>query len=121
MQENEKKENNELTLLIGKNIATRRKKLGLSQKELAQKLDVTDNAIIRMEKGMIAPKMGRMQEIADTLECPVVSLFITHDSTASEYALYIADRIRRFPPQTQEYLLDLINSAIKFAEKTTKK
>ena len=45
-----------LVEIVGQNIASRRKQLGLSQKELAIRLDMTQDALNRMEKGHIAPK-----------------------------------------------------------------
>ena len=60
---------NKLALIVGENIPDRRRRLGLSQKELAERLEISQDAMARMEKGRIAPKMGRLQDIADTLQC----------------------------------------------------
>ncbi len=122
MDNSDKKDidSNELTKVVGKNIAFKRKKLGLSQKELALKLDITENAIIRMEKGLIAPKMSRIQQLSDILNCPVVSLFLQDESSIEEQALFIADKLKTFPPKIRKSLLDLINTTIEFAEENSK-
>ena len=62
-----------LVEIVGQNIARRRKDLGLSQKELAIRLDITQDALNRMEKGHIAPKMSRLDEISMELNCTVPS------------------------------------------------
>ena len=56
-----------LAEIVGENISERRRRLGLSQKELADRLEISQDAMARMEKGRIAPKMGRLQYIADNL------------------------------------------------------
>ena len=58
----------ELAQIVGENIATRRKRLGISQKELALAIDVTQDAMVRMEKGRIALKITRLPDIALALD-----------------------------------------------------
>lgn len=100
-----------LTEVVGENISERRRKLGLSQKELADKLDITQDALTRMEKGRIAPKMGRLQDLADNLQCPVGYLFRTHDDATEERAATIADILKSLPADGQEALVELVASA----------
>lgn len=100
-----------LTEIVGANIAERRRRLGLSQKELADRLNITQDAMTRMEKGRIAPKMGRLQDIAANLECTVGYLFRTHDDAMEERAATIADILQTLPPAGQEALVELVASA----------
>ena len=57
--------------LLGKNIAERRKKLGFSQKYLSVKLGISQESMARIEKGIIAPKVSRLEDIARTLNCTI--------------------------------------------------
>ena len=50
---------------IGKNIQSLRLQHGLSQKELASIIGVTDKAVSAWEKGRITPRMGAIQKMAD--------------------------------------------------------
>lgn len=102
---------NTLAEIVGENIAERRRRLGMSQKELAEKLDITQDALTRMEKGRIAPKMGRLQDIADNLQCPVAYLFRTHDDATEERAATVADILKALPADGQEALVELVASA----------
>lgn len=102
---------NKLAEIVGENISERRRRLNLSQKELADRLEISQDAMARMEKGRIAPKMGRLQAIADNLQCSVAYLFRTHDEATEEWAATIADILKTLPVDGQEALVELVASA----------
>lgn len=58
----------------GKFISDLRKEKGLTQKELAQKLNVTDKAVSKWETGRSAPDIAMLTPLADTLEVTVVEI-----------------------------------------------
>lgn len=64
-----------LSKLIGVNIQERRKKLGLTQENLAEKIGVGQQSLSRMERGDIAPKLERLPDVAATLQCSGGGLF----------------------------------------------
>lgn len=100
-----------LAAVVGENISEMRRRLGLSQKELAERLEITQDAMARMEKGKIAPKMSRLPVIANTLGCTVAYLFREHDEATEERASTIADILKALPPDGQEALVELVASA----------
>ncbi len=67
----------------GKFIAMRRKELDLTQKQLAEKLNVTDKAVSKWETGKGAPDISLLSAIADSLKVTVVELL---DGEVSEKA-----------------------------------
>lgn len=97
-----------LVEIVGKNISARRRELGMSQKELAIRLDITQDALNRMEKGHIAPKMSRLEEIAAELKCTVPFLFRTNHASLQERATTIADILATLPENGQEALVRLV-------------
>ena len=58
-----------------------RKKKGLSQAELAERLHVNQASVSRWEKGMGAPGAGMLQKLADVLEVDVSALLTGEAST----------------------------------------
>lgn len=100
-----------LAAVVGENISGMRRRLGLSQKELAERLEITQDAMARMEKGKIAPKMSRLPVIANALGCRVAYLFREHDEATEERASTIADILKALPPDGQEALVELVASA----------
>ena len=59
---------------IGKFIAERRRSVGLTQAQLAEKLDITDRAISKWETGRTMPDSSLMLELCDILEITVNDL-----------------------------------------------
>lgn len=110
---------NALVSIVGKNILQQRKKLGLSQKELAGILNISQEAMGRMEKGSIAPKMSRLQDIANTLQCSVPSLFANnpHDFTINKASIQerisiIAGFIEILPLKKQKFALEFLSNVV---------
>lgn len=63
--------NNEAT---GALIRELRKEKGLTQKELAQRLHVTDRAVSKWERGLCAPDIALLEPLAQTLDATVLEL-----------------------------------------------
>lgn len=63
----------------GKQIAERRKALGLTQKALAERLHVTDKAVSKWERGVNFPDLGLMESLALALDTtPACLLGLEH-------------------------------------------
>ena len=93
---------NMLTRLVGRNIYNKRKQLGLTQEELAERIGIGQQSLSRMEKGRIAPKFERLQIIADTLECPVTDLFRENTEATLELVERIADMLQGLDARRRE-------------------
>ncbi|SFC94933.1 Helix-turn-helix [Bacillus sp. OV322] len=77
-------EENKLENEVAKQIISLRKNLGLSQKELADKLNTKQSAISRIEKGEQNISIGLLEKIADALGVEVnVSLNLSQLNTPS--------------------------------------
>ena len=59
---------------MGEIIAARRKELGMTQKELAAKMNVTDKAVSKWERGLALPDINSVPQLAEVLEMSVVEL-----------------------------------------------
>ena len=59
---------------IGKFIAEQRKSIGLTQVQLAEKLNITDKAISKWERGIAMPDSALMLELCDILKIKVNEL-----------------------------------------------
>jgi transcriptional regulator with XRE-family HTH domain len=99
-----------LVEIVGKNIAAQRQRLGISQKELAVRLGITQDAMNRMEKGIIAPKMSRLPDLATALTCTVPFLFRSHDEETTELAEAIAIILKTLPHDGQIALRELVEN-----------
>ncbi|NLG03212.1 MAG: helix-turn-helix transcriptional regulator [Clostridia bacterium] len=59
---------------FGSFIAVLRKESGLTQKELAQKINLTDKAISKWERGLSFPDISMLEPLAETLQVSVLEL-----------------------------------------------
>lgn len=59
---------------MSKSIIVQRKKRGLTQEELAEKLDVSSAAISKWERGVSTPELGMVCKLADCFEISVDEL-----------------------------------------------
>jgi len=71
---------------FGKRIAELRKQKGLTQKELAAGLHVTDGAVSKWERGINFPDLALMQPLAAALDSSVIQLLELEDATNQEVA-----------------------------------
>ena len=85
---------------IGKFIAECRKEKDLTQMQLAEKLNITDKAISKWERGISMPDSSIMIELCDILGISVNELLIgekgaieTHDQKSEELLLEMAKEI----------------------------
>lgn len=70
--------------VTGKKIAELRKEKGLTQKELAEKLYVTDKAISKWERGINFPELMIIENLAEELDVSVIELLSLEDASTKE-------------------------------------
>ena len=69
-------EKRDLARIFAGNIQRKRKQIGISQENLAERLDISQQSMSRMERGVMAPKFERLPDIARELHCTVAALFV---------------------------------------------
>ena len=108
-------------IILAANILKYRKKIGLRQDELAQKLGVTFQAVSKWENAKAAPDITFLPIMADVFECSIDDLFsympkskrealniLPGDSVPEGMKKYIGDQVK--------YQLDHNGSTDKFLE-----
>ena len=83
--ENYENKNNEIDvkLIISKNIIKYRKKMGLTQLELAEKLNYSDKTLSKWERGESMPDIVTLKQLADIFMISVDVLISTEDTIIS--------------------------------------
>lgn len=83
-------------------IASRRRELGLTQKDLAEKLNITDKAVSKWERGIACPDTAAIPKLAQILGISIEELMTSKPAETSGH-------------RGGEYLLDLILKAVPLA------
>lgn len=68
----------------GSRISEKRKQLGLTQRELAERLHVTDKAVSKWERGVNFPDLGLMENLANALDTTPASLLGLENADQNE-------------------------------------
>lgn len=85
---------------IGAFIANMRKSLGMSQKQLADKVGVTDKAVSKWETGKSLPEISKMESLCEALHININELLSGEQLPAAEYS-----------KKAEENMLSLIHEA----------
>ena len=91
-----------LASIVGACIASRRKQKGLTQAEFAERLGMGADSLSRIEKGVVAPRFSRLEQIAAHLECTVADLFRDPNEGSAELLAAIAEVFKRLPLEKQK-------------------
>lgn len=78
--------NSELGINIGKTIAKYRQAAGLTQAQVAEILDISNDAVSRMERGGIMPTVARLIKLAEIFQCEVSDLLTESSPLAGDQA-----------------------------------
>lgn len=78
---------------MGSFIAQRRKELGLTQAELAERLHVTDKAVSRWERGIGLPDINILEPLAQALEVNLIELVQAKTSRQDTISIREAEMI----------------------------
>jgi transcriptional regulator with XRE-family HTH domain len=105
-----------MALVVGENIARRRRFLGLTQVQLAERLNIGQDALSRMEKGTISPKIARLRDFAAALRCGPADFFRETGSDAEESAAALAELIGPLPPHARDAVLRIVRECVTLAE-----
>ena len=91
----------------GKYIALKRKRLGLTQKQLAEKLNITDKAVSKWETGAGFPDTSLLKPLASVLEITVMELLegedIEKDNIQEKTETRVVDEIEKTKKTKKKY------------------
>jgi transcriptional regulator with XRE-family HTH domain len=106
-----------IAAIVGGNISKRRKLLGYTQANLADKLNIGPDSLSRIEKGLVAPRFQRLAEIATALDCSIADLFLTAKEPLKVSLDTVEDILRPLPADVQEDIIYLVITIVQAMKK----
>lgn len=97
---------------IGKNIAKYRQRAGLTQETVAEMLHVGNEAISRIERGVIIPNAIRLLEFAQIFDCHVSNFFDGQDMVNQQKISQINESIQRLSDTDKLLVLEIVESLV---------
>ena len=93
---------------IGQCIAKRRVEAGLTQDEVAARLDIGKEAISRMERGLTIPTVLRLAELAEIYGCGIDAMVIETSGRSSDQAEHIATLLSTLSKKDRAMVVDVV-------------
>lgn len=92
-----------LAVRIGRNIKNARTKLGMTQGQLAELLDLENVTVSRIETGAQLPSIDRLDEVAKALNVSLTTL-LADTNKSSAMADLLVDAIKDLPVREQKFV-----------------
>ena len=97
-----------LSVRLSRNISIRRKELGLTQAQLAEKLGVETETLSRFERGKNLPSLGTLEKLANLLLVSVADLLAEQPKTADNDALVITSWLSELDPDDKRFIHNIM-------------
>lgn len=107
-----KADNKKLSKSVGALIAARRKALGLTQGELAERVNIEQESMSRIETGSITTSLGRLVSLADALDCPVETLLRPASHRKQDQALVMAELLSELSSAERAFALGVVKDFV---------
>lgn len=102
---------------IGKRIQEYRKKKGLTQEQLAEKVGLSTNYISAVERGVNALNLDKLVEVMNCLECSADEIFVDVLNNSCEIKVsLLTEQISSLPKDEQERIFTIIQTLIETAK-----
>jgi transcriptional regulator with XRE-family HTH domain len=110
-----------LAKAIGAAIAARRQMLGLTQGDMAERLEMEQESISRIETGRVMLNLGRLMSIADALDCSIESLLQPSSPRKQDQALVMENLLATLDEGERAFILGVVRDFTSLAETRRKK
>jgi len=108
-------------LVLGANIAERRKNLGWTQAQLAECIGVDTETVSRFERGSNLPSLQRLEKLADALSVPLYQLIAASSPRADDQSFIINEWISVLSAQDREFALNTLKQLCVHLASATKR
>ena len=99
---------NLLAGVIGRAIAKRRTESDYTQEQVAELLGVGNEAVSRMERGVVMPTVARLVELADIFECEAADLLTGASSRTSDQAKYLGQLLTKLNGNDRAMVIEIV-------------
>lgn len=103
-----KNQGSSLGLVLGANIAERRKKLGWTQADLAERIGVDTETVSRFERGSNLPSLHRLEKLADALKIPLYRLVAASSPRHDDQSLILDEWMSELTPNDREFAMNTL-------------
>ncbi len=99
---------------LGRTIAEYRQRAGLTQAQVAERLDLSNDAVSRMERGDIMPSIVRLMQFAEVFNCETTELIMPSTSSVADQSARINQLLENLTPNDRSHLISIIESLVQW-------
>lgn len=97
-----------LGAMLGRKITERRKHLGWTQAELAEKLGVDSETISRFERGSNLPSLLRLEKLARVMDAPLAELLAESSAHPLDQSRVLAELIGKLSEKDRLFVMSIV-------------
>ncbi|MFM0619416.1 helix-turn-helix transcriptional regulator [Paraburkholderia nemoris] len=98
----------QLAVAIGRAIAKHRVASGFTQEQVAEALGIGNEAVSRMERGLVMPTVARLVELADLFECNAADLLTEASSRTSDQAKHVTQLLAKLGGNDRAMVVEIV-------------
>ncbi|CRM63009.1 HTH-type transcriptional regulator ImmR [Pseudomonas sp. 37 R 15] len=98
---------------VGRAISKQRIRCGLTQEEVAERLGVGNEAVSRIERGVVIPNISRLMEFATIFNCEAAELLNEASSRPDDQAIRISQLLKPLSQEDRQLIVDLVEHLTK--------
>ncbi len=95
---------------VGQAIAKQRSRSGLTQEEVAEQLGVGNEAVSRIERGIVMPNIERLLELASIFNCAAADLLTEVSPRTDDQATRISRLLMSLDQEDRQFIVALVES-----------
>lgn len=92
---------------VGLSIAKQRMNCHLTQEQVAERLGIGNEAVSRIERGIVEPSVVRMIQLAEIFDCPVASFFEDSSQRVDDLVGGLAKQLEELKDNDRDFVIKL--------------
>ncbi|WP_434661480.1 helix-turn-helix transcriptional regulator [Paraburkholderia sp. A3BS-1L] len=97
-----------LAELVGRAIAKHRVESDLTQEQVAEQLGIGNEAVSRMERGLVMPTVARLVELAEIFECDAADLLTGASTRSSDQGKYVGQLLSKLSGNDRTMVVEIV-------------
>lgn len=98
----------QLAGLIGRAIAKHRLESGLTQEQVAESLGIGNEAVSRMERGLVMPTVARLVELAEIFGCDAADLLTGSSTRTSDQGRHVGQLLAKLSANDRAMVIEIV-------------
>jgi len=99
---------NRIAEVVGRAIAKHRVASNLTQEQLAEQLGIGNEAVSRIERGLVIPTIARLVELANIFDCDASELLTEASNRSSDQASYLNRLLSKLKDHDRAMIIEIV-------------